>query len=256
MAQDFIIFQFCMHSNKPKIGISLSETLELPTKRWPVRKRFDYIKHEYYEAVAQAGGIPIILVNIEPPSLLEPLWESLDGLLITGGGDMHPSHFGQNPHPMLGETTKRRDELELAVFKYFFERQKPIMGICRGHQVINIALGGTLHQDLSCLKKEVLTHVDSEQSGKVMHKVTVDKDSRLFKIVGASIIETNSSHHQVIDKLGRDLRAVAFASDGVIEAIEHQSYPFLMGIQWHPEGIIEMDHSRKLFSALIEKSTK
>jgi putative glutamine amidotransferase len=243
-----------MHSKSPKIGITLSETNENPTYRWPARKRFDYIKREYYEAILSCGGMPVLLPNTEPPSALGAIVELLDGLLVTGGGDMHPGHFGEKPHSRLGTITPARDNFELALVEEMLEHRKPILGICRGHQVINVGLGGTLFQDLSCLPHSALTHADPEQTGKVLHNVAIDEDSRLFKIIGSASIETNSSHHQVIDRLGRGLKAVAFASDGLIEAIEHQDFEFVIGVQWHPEAIMEREHSQRLFKALINKA--
>jgi putative glutamine amidotransferase len=243
-----------MHSKRPKIGISLSETKEVANPRWPSRMRFDWLRRDYYEAILMAGGVPILLPNAEDISQVEPLFELLDGLMITGGGDMDPSHFGQIPHPKLGETTAARDNLELAVFHYMFEHRKPILGICRGHQVINVALGGTLHQDLSCLHHSTLKHVDADQSGLVFHKVEITPNSLLSKITGSESIETNSSHHQVVDVLGQGLTAVGFAPDGVLEAFEHSDYNFLVGVQWHPERITDREHSSKLFKYFVDKS--
>jgi putative glutamine amidotransferase len=252
----FIIFPYCMHSNKPKIGISLSETKETASPRWPSRMRFDWLRRDYYEAITMAGGVPILLPNAENVADVEPLFELLDGLMITGGGDMHPSYFGQEPHPKLGETTAARDNLELAVFRYLYKRGKPILGICRGHQVINVALGGTLHQDLSCLHHATLQHTDSDQSGMVFHDVTLTPNSLLSRIAGATSIETNSSHHQVVDKLGQELTAVGFAPDGILEAYEHPEYSFLVGVQWHPERITDREHSSMLFKYFVEKARK
>jgi putative glutamine amidotransferase len=245
-----------MHSNKPKIGISLSETKEIDSPRWPSRMRFDWLRRDYYEAITMAGGVPVMLPNVENIADIEPLFEILDGLMITGGGDLNPSFYGQQPHPRLGETTSARDNLELAIFKYMFERQKPILGICRGHQVINVALGGTLHQDLSCLHHGTLKHTDGDQTGMVFHAVNLNSESLLCKIVGAVSIETNSSHHQVVDKLGQGLTAVGFAPDGVLEAYEHSGYGFLIGVQWHPERITEREHSNRLFRQFVEKARK
>jgi putative glutamine amidotransferase len=245
-----------MHSKKPKIGITLSETREEPFYRWPARKRFDYLKREYYEAILQAGGIPILLPNVETPSSLGPIIESLDGLLLTGGGDMNPAFYAQTPHPLTYEPTPARDNFELAVFEQMLELRKPILGICRGLQVINVALGGTLYQDLTCINRPTLTHADPDQTTKVFHKVAVDSDSLLFRIVGAAEIETNSSHHQAVDELGRGLRAVAYAPDGIIEAIELDGFDFVLSVQWHPEGIIDRDHSQMLFTAFIDQASK
>jgi putative glutamine amidotransferase len=242
-----------MRSNRPKIGITLSEARYAETYRWPARKRFDYLKREYYEAILLTGGMPILLANTEPPSALDQLIDELDGLLITGGGDLEAATYGQTP---LSGTTEinARDAFELTLIEKALPRNWPILGICRGHQAINVALGGTLFQDLSCVPFKTLPHADPQQTGKLFHDVTIDSESKLFKVVGLETIQTNSSHHQVIDRLGRGLKAVAFAPDGVIEAIELGSANFVIGVQWHPEGHIDRDHSIRLFKALIENA--
>lgn len=252
----FTILPYFMRSKKPKIGITLSETNEDTQYRWPSRKAFDYIKHEYYEAILRAGGIPVLLPNVEAAEAIKEQINSIDGLLLTGGGDMHPNHFGQKPHSKLGPTTRDRDNFEFEAFGLAINDEKPVLGICRGHQVINIAMGGTLYQDLSCINRPTLRHADPRQTTKVFHKVKIARGSKLYKILGSSDIETNSSHHQVIDKLGSGLEAVAWAPDGLVEAVEHSRYNFVIGVQWHPEGIMKRQHSRRIFAAFVKKAAE
>lgn len=244
-----------MHSNKPRIGITASEMLEDHSRRKPTWKPFDYIKREYHEAVQKSGGIPVLLPNTYDSSLALDIIETIDGLLLTGGGDLHPSYYNQRPHPKLTETTPNRDSFEIALTKLALDSDLPIMAICRGHQVLNVALGGTLHQDLSCLPNRTLKHSDPEQTARVFHEVTITEGSLLHRILGTEKIETNSSHHQIIDKPGNGLKFVAFArEDNLPEAIEHTAKGFVIGVQWHPEAIFEREHSRRLFAALIESS--
>jgi putative glutamine amidotransferase len=245
-----------MLSEKPKIGITMSETRPAESYRWPARKSFDYIKREYYQAILLSGGIPILLANVESASALKALTDSIDGLLLTGGGDMHPRNFGQGPHANLSETTAARDDFELEAIRRAMKLGIPILGICRGHQVLNVALGGTLFQDLSCVGHKTLAHSDPNQTGKVFHKVRIEKGSKLHKAVGATLIESNSSHHQVVDRLGKGLKTVAFAPDGLNEGIEHTAYDFLIGVQWHPEAIFRRSHCRRLFRAFIDAATR
>ncbi len=243
-----------MHSKKPKIGITLSETGEADTYRWPSRKRFDYIKREYYEAILAADGVPLLLANTNPPTALDAIIDELHGLLLTGGGDLHPQFYDQAPLTEIADPTTARDNFEIALILKALERNLPILAICRGHQVLNVALGGTLVQDLSCLPFKAQPHADPQQTGKIFHDVTIDPESRLFAVIGEEMIQTNSSHHQVVDRLGKGLKAVAFAPDGVIEAIEHIDHEYVIGVQWHPEGIAEREHSRKLFKSLVENA--
>ena len=244
-----------MRSNKPIIGITISEMLEDRSRRKPTWKPFDYLKREYHEGILNSGGIPILLPNAGESAAADNMIDMIDGLLLTGGGDLHPSYYNQEPHPGLTEPTANRDSLEISIAKLALGRNLPIMAICRGHQVLNVALGGTLYQDLSCFPHETIQHSDPGQTARVFHDVTITPGSLLHRIVGADHIETNSSHHQVIDKLGAGLAIVAFSStDNVPEAIEQTQKNFVLGLQWHPEAIFEREHSRKVFRALVEAS--
>jgi putative glutamine amidotransferase len=245
-----------MHSKSPKIGITLSETGEKDSYRWPTRKRFDYIKREYYEAILAAGGMPILLPNADPPSAIDASFNELNGLLFTGGGDLHPKYYLQAIQSDDVDPDLARDNFEMELLARTLAHNLPILAICRGHQVLNVALGGTLFQDLTCLPFKAQPHADPQQTGTVFHDVTIDSESRLYAVIGEEMIQTNSSHHQVVDRLGRGLKAVAYAPDGVIEAIEHTDHEFVIGVQWHPEGIADRTHSQKLFKSLIEHARR
>lgn len=220
-----------------------------------MRKGFDYIKQEYWDSILKSGGIPVLLPNTTGNAELEYYLDSIDGLMVTGGADIHPSYFDQKPHPKLSNTTLARDKFEVMAIKSAIKRDIPLLGICRGHQVLNVALGGNLYQDLSCIDGRTLKHADPNQTGKVFHDIWIDKESMLFGIMGSEVLETNSSHHQVVDKIGRGLRPVAFSSDGVIEAIEMAGKKFILGVQWHPEAIFSRKHSQKLFKKFVEISS-
>ena len=176
------IFPSCMRSNRPKIGITLSETGESDSYRWPARKRFDYVKREYYESILAAGGMPVLLPNANPPSAIDDIIDQLDGLLLTGGGDLHPQFYDQAPISELSDSTSARDNLEQALVLKILERHRPVLGICRGHQVLNVALGGTLYQDLTCFPSKTQPHADPQQTGKIFHDVTVEPESRMMII--------------------------------------------------------------------------
>jgi len=247
---------YFMRSKKPRIGITLSEAARSPKYRWPMSKSFDYIKKEYYEAIINSGGIPVLLPNVENKSDIGMFFGSIDGLLVTGGADMHPRYFGQAPHKKLSATTEARDRFEIEIIKMALQEDMPILGICRGHQVLNVALGGDLHQDLSCVGGRTLQHSDSRQTGKVFHDVRIDGDSILHEIIRKKIIGVNSSHHQVVNRPGRGLLAVAFAPDGMIEGLEHADLDFVVGIQWHPERIYSRFHSKRIFDYFVKKASE
>ncbi len=233
----------------------MSETVASAVKRWPMRRSFDYLKREYHQAVIASGGIPILLPNIKESDLIKSLLGTIDGLLLTGGGDLDPKFYGAKPHKSLTVLTENRDAFELEIIKRALEKNMPMLGICRGHQALNVVLGGTLHQDLSLLTGKILKHSDKGQTGAVFHKVVIESKSILHRIIGQETIETNSSHHQVVDKPGQGLRISAYASDGLIEGLEHHEYDFVVSVQWHPEGIYRRTHSKRLFDALIEAAS-
>ncbi|MEE9554625.1 MAG: gamma-glutamyl-gamma-aminobutyrate hydrolase family protein, partial [candidate division Zixibacteria bacterium] len=131
-----------MRSRKPKIGITLSEAESILKFRWPMSRGFDYVKRDYYESILKSGGIPVLLPNVEEKANIKALFDSIDGLLVTGGVDMHPRYFSQKPHKKLSRTTKARDNFEMEIIRKALRKNMPILGICRGHQILNIALGG------------------------------------------------------------------------------------------------------------------
>lgn len=245
------IFQYSMRSNKPKIGITLAGTIQAPEYRWPSRYGFDYLKRSYHKAAAVSGGVPILLANTTDKSLIKEYVKNIDGLLISGGEDMDPKYFRQKPHKSISPSPPERDIFELNMIKYAIKRKIPIFGICRGLQVLNIALGGSLYQDLSCMPQKTLRHADPKETDKMFHKVKVEKRTLLHEIIGKHTIDVNSSHHQTINKIGGRLRAAAYSSDGVIEGLEYPDYGFLLAVQWHPEMILRRSHSKKLFEAFI-----
>jgi len=243
-----------MPSKKPKIGITQSATDLAARYRWPSRYAFDFLKTEYHRSITEAGGIPCPLVNTEDNKIIDEYIDMIDGLMVTGGDDMDPEYFGQKPHKSITLTSPRRDRFELEIIRLALKKDIPIFGICRGHQVINIALGGTIFQDLSCAPFETLRHSDPKEVKNRFHKVKILKGTILSAIIGSSSIEVYSSHHQIIDKIGKRLLASAYSPDGVIEGLEGPEYRFLVTVQWHPEMISRRAHSKKLFKAFVKAS--
>jgi putative glutamine amidotransferase len=245
-----------MPSKKPIIGITISQTLPKQEKRWPSRYEFDWCNKAYHYAIEKSGGLPIGLFNTSNKKIINEYLGSVDGVLFTGGADLRPANYGQKPHPATSSSGLERDGFEIQLIGAFLKARKPVFCICRGHQILNTYLKGSLYQDLSLFPTATLTHTDSDQTGKVFHKVELVKESLLFDIIGQRNITVNSSHHQFVKDLGKGLLAAAVAPDGIIEGMGLANYPFLVSVQWHPERIFELPDSQKLFKAFIAQASK
>ncbi|HVX89941.1 MAG TPA: gamma-glutamyl-gamma-aminobutyrate hydrolase family protein [Gemmatimonadales bacterium] len=186
----------------------------------------------YVRAVLAAGGAPLILPPVAGPALASVLLDGVDALLLSGGADVHPRHYRAQPHPKLGAVEEERDASELALFAEAVRRELPVLAICRGLQLVNVALGGSLWQDLP---SELVAHPQSGARTERIHPVEVAAGSRLADALGATHSGVNSFHHQAIRELAPGLRASAHAPDGVIEGIEGTGDHWLLGVQWHPE---------------------
>jgi putative glutamine amidotransferase len=182
--------------------------------------------------------------------------DGIDGLLLTGGDDITPGRYGETPHPTVVEAEPGRDEFELALVKAARDRHLPIFGICRGIQVLNVAFGGTLVQDIPSAMETDLSHSLQQPRDHVAHQVTVTPDSMLHRALGPAVdashtCRVNSRHHQSVGQLGAGLRAAATAPDGVIEAIEAPGAPFCVGVQWHPENFWRTGEFSSLFESFV-----
>ncbi len=195
----------------------------------------------YVEAVATAGGAPVLIPLDLDEGALRAIYERLDGLLLTGGVDVHPRHYGEAIHEKCGQIDEARDRMELTLTRWDLAEGLPILAICRGIQVLNVAAGGTLYQDIASQMPESLKHdcwLDHPRDY-LAHQVTVSGDSQLASILGGIQVAVNSLHHQAVKDLSPRFRVVARSADGLIEAIEDQSHPFALGVQWHPEELVE-----------------
>lgn len=211
---------------KPRIG--LTGRYELSTTHLTLRRA-------YVNSVLKAGGVPLIL-PIVPESLLQHLIDGLDALILTGGEDIAPLAYGKQPAPQLGEVSWERDEFELALAARFFETGKPLLGICRGLQVINVAAGGTLVQDLPTQWPGAMKHSNRGERSNPVHSINITPKSLLSQLLnkeGETVV--NSIHHQGIDQVGEGFIVSAKAADGVVEAIEAVDRRPILGVQWHPE---------------------
>ncbi|MFF2445474.1 gamma-glutamyl-gamma-aminobutyrate hydrolase family protein [Neobacillus sp. NPDC058068] len=216
-----------------------------------------YVHHDYHRSVAANGGIPIILPFINPDMSLETL-PICDGIILSGGEDVDPIFFYQDPHPQLGQVILERDFAELAIVEYALKNNIPLLAICRGIQILNVALGGTLIQDIPSQVKDSIQHTQKIDRYRDSHWVTITKDSKLFQIVGSERIRVNSLHHQAIDTVASDLRIVAQSSDGIIEAVEYiNPAAFMIGVQWHPESMASTNQAmNNLFAEFIKSCPK
>ena len=241
-------------SKKPIIGISSSVIVD-DSGSFAGYKRA-YVNKDYVDAVVRAGGVPLIIPFTTDEEVIISQVQVIDGLILSGGHDVSPYNYGQEPSPLLGETFPERDTYEMFLLEEAKKRNLPILGICRGFQIINVAGGGTLDQDLSLIPGNVLKHNQVSKPTLKTHKIQIEENSIISEIFGKETM-VNSFHHQALDKVADDFKVVARASDGIVEAIQHKTYKFLVGVQWHPEMLaVECDEARELFKRLIEEAEK
>jgi len=211
----------------------------------------------YIDAVIAAGGVPLVLPPTNDLRVLRGMFDALDGLLLTGGVDLAPGLYGEHPHPQLGEVHPERDAAEIPLARWAAAEGKPIFGICRGIQVLNVALGGTLYQDLPSQSPGPIDHrasVKQECWTNLDHDVTLRQDSRLARLLETTTLRVNSLHHQAVKELGSGLRVVGHAPDGVVEAVEGSNGHFILAVQCHPEELWQGADVRwrAVFRALID----
>jgi putative glutamine amidotransferase len=204
----------------------------------------------YLRAVEQAGGLPVVLPPLELQRIA-PLLDRLSGVLLSGGPDLDPASYGRPRHAELGDTEPHLDEFEVQLAREADARGLPILGICRGAQALNVARGGTLHQHLPDVTDGSIVHRQRQPGTETTHEVRVAARSGLAAAVGIQRVAVNSFHHQSIDRLGRGLRAVAWADDGVVEGVEGWGKSLLLGVQWHAETLVDDPTQLALFRRLV-----
>ncbi len=210
----------------------------------------------YVDAVRQAGGAPVILAPVQPDSLIAHYALVLDGLIVSGGADIPPHLYGERPHPATSALPEDRPLFEMELVRRFRERDKPVLGICYGCQLLNVAFGGKLIQDIpSEVGNDVKHRRTSSSEPPARHVVHISQNSLLEEILGDGAVEIVSSHHQAVREPGPGFRVTAHAPDRVIEAIELEDARFIVGVQWHPEMDPDAEATRRLMQAFIRAAS-
>jgi len=231
---------------KPRIGITVSLTIH-------DERAVEALERAYVDAVIRAGGVPLVLPACDPAEV-ESVAGCLDGLLLSGGGDIDPAHYGAVTSPEVKGVEPERDAWELALVAYAVKVGLPVLGTCRGAQVLNVAMGGTLVAHLPDVTSN--QHCQRDRWAEAVHDVSVQQASTLRAVVGLDVIGVNSLHHQAVDQVGTGLRAVGWADDGVVEAVEGLGTTPLLGVQWHPELLPGHEGHPALFAWLVEMANR
>jgi putative glutamine amidotransferase len=210
------------------------------------------INEPYVTSVINAGGLPVLIPLGLSHADLDALLQHLDGILFTGGSDIDPKQYGNQPHPKVEGADSERDQIEIHLVREAIKLDKPFLGICRGLQVINVALGGSLFEHLPDQLPGDVRHDNHHMARDFLaHSVNVESGSRLSRITSGDQLQVNSLHHQGIRRLADGLLATAYAADGLIEAVEYPGHSFGLAVQWHPEELQENQVMRQIFQAFV-----
>lgn len=218
-----------------------------------------FVNHDNLQALHEAGGLPYILHYVADKEVIQQIAANLDGLYLTGGNDIDPTAFGEEPHPRLGEINPIRDNFELTLIQEMLLQDKPILGVCKGAQMINIALGGDMYQDIyTQIDASLLQHTQNAPDEHGSHYVFIEENSLLKKITGKEQIKVNSRHHQANRQAGGNIVHSGTASDGVIEASESTNHTFVLGLQWHPENMVVKgdENAKNIFDSFVHACHK
>ena len=215
------------------------------------------LQHSYTKAIMQAGGLPVPIPSIFGEEDFLNLYSHLAGILFSGGGDISLDYFFGADHPRIGEVDLKRDTTEIGLMRAAVNDGKPVLGICRGAQVMNVALGGTLYTHIYDQVKGALDHAyPGDLRGVLVHTVNVKEGSRAAEIFGETLLNVNSLHHQGLKDIAPPLRVVGHAPDGIIEVVEVPDHPYAVAVQWHPEWLTDQAPTQRLFKSFVDAAGK
>lgn len=219
---------------------------------------YSYVGNNYVNSISKSGAIPILLPIVDNDEQIENQIKLIDGLLISGGYDVDPQFYNEEPLEKLEAIYPKRDIYEIKLINFALKHKKPILGICRGFQILNVALGGSLYQDISYRENTFVKHSQNAEPHQVTHTIDIDEDSALFQIANNRQEKVNSFHHLALKNIGKNLKVVACAKDGVPEAIEStKETPFILGLQFHPEMMFASnDFAQNIFKYFVNKCDK
>jgi putative glutamine amidotransferase len=207
----------------------------------------------YAQAIMQAGGVPVLIPSLIANDGWDALYPRLDGILFTGGGDISFDHFKGEPHPRIGDVDPQRDTVELNLLHASVADGKPFLGICRGCQLVNVGLGGTLYTHIPDQLPNALDHsYPGDMRTVLVHEVKIEEGTHIADVLGEPIVKVNSHHHQGLKDIAPSLRVAGHAPDGLVEAIELPDHPFGLAVQWHPEWLTDQQPTRNLFRRFVE----
>lgn len=211
------------------------------------------LMQSYVHAIMQAGGVPVLIPSMIHSDGWDALYARLDGILLSGGGDIALEHFPGEPHPRIYDVEVERDSIELKLAKSAADDGKPFLGICRGVQVVNVALGGSLYTHIPDQLPGALDHAYPGHLRTVLvHEVKLEEGTRIAEVMGEPILKVNSLHHQGLKEIAPSLRVTGIAPDGLVEAVELPDHPFGIAVQWHPEWLTDQEPTRNLFRKFVE----
>ncbi len=211
----------------------------------------------YVKAILQAGGVPVLIPSLIDNDGSDALYPRLDGILFTGGGDISLDHFKGDPHPRIDDVDPARDTVELNLLQAAVADGKPFLGICRGCQLVNIGLGGTLYTHIPDQLPNALDHsYPGNMRTILVHEVKIEEGTHIADVLGEPIVKVNSHHHQGLKDIAPSLRVAGQSPDGLVEAIELPNHPFGLAVQWHPEWLTDQQPTRNLFRRFVEAASK